>query len=408
MSKEFETSGIERVPDFQLPQYAFELTNPELKSRHPAAIKYITTQIEKEDLAPYYYYLHHEYFKKDASFLPWDETMYENLKSNNDAKIKELNNKITTIEEEDEDNELDKVIAITKLGEYYAKIGDRSNAIKTLRKAFELSSSTGTKIDILLTISRIGFFFNDLHFTEKILSEASLLIEKGGDWERRNRYKTYYGIHLMSIRNFEEAAKLLVDSLSTFTSTEIATYEQIAVLAVLAGLLVFERKDHKKKIVDSPEILSLVTTSHEVKLVTSLSDALYHTQYQNLFPFLSQVYDEVLISSQYLSIHANYYIRELRRKAYAQLLDSYKALSLKSMAEQFGVSVEFLDNDLCKFIPNKKLNCVIDRVNGIVETNRPDNKNAQYQLLIKQGDSLLTKLQKYGAAVKLSGTSTVA
>ncbi len=45
---------------------------------------------------------------------------------------------------------------------------------------------------------------------------------------------------------------------------------------------------------------------------------------------------------------------------------------------------------------------------GIVETNRPDNKNAQYQLLIKQGDVLLTKLQKYGAAVRLSGAERVA
>ena len=42
-------------------------------------------------------------------------------------------------------------------------------------------------------------------------------------------------------------------------------------------------------------------------------------------------------------------------------------------------------------------------MNGIIETNRPDNKNNQYHALIKQGDNLLTKLQKYGAAVKLSG-----
>ncbi|GMF05269.1 unnamed protein product [[Candida] boidinii] len=97
----------------------------------------------------------------------------------------------------------------------------------------------------------------------------------------------------------------------------------------------------------------------------------------------------------------------MRSKAYSQLLESYKSLSLKSMADQFGVSIEFLDDDFCKFIPTKKLNCVIDRVNGIVETNRPDNKNSQYHLLIKNGDALLTKLQKYGAAVKLSGAENV-
>ena len=78
------------------------------------------------------------------------------------------------------------------------------------------------------------------------------------------------------------------------------------------------------------------------------------------------------------------------------------------MATNFNISEEFLDQDLCKFIPNKKLNCTIDKVNGIIETNRPDNKNNQYHALIKQGDNLLTKLQKYGAAVKLSGAERVA
>jgi 26S proteasome regulatory subunit N7 len=77
------------------------------------------------------------------------------------------------------------------------------------------------------------------------------------------------------------------------------------------------------------------------------------------------------------------------------------------MAASFGVSVDFLDADLCKFIPNKKLNCVIDRVEGIVQTNRADNKNVQYHTLIKTGDALLTKLQKYGAAVRMSGAEKV-
>lgn len=404
---DFQTTTIPRVPDFYLSQYAFELTKSELKSRHSEAVKYITDEIESQNLAPYYHYLHHEYFKKDTSILAWNEELYLKLKANNDKEIETLTGKIKTIEDEDEDNELDKVTAIINLGEYYAKIGDRANANTKLREALEISSSTGTKIDILLTISRIGFFFNDLKFTGKVLEEANLLIDKGGDWERRNRYKTYYGIHLISIRNFKEAANLLIDAMSTFTSSEVATYEQIAQFSVLSGLLSLERKDLKKKIVDSPEILSLITTSPELKTVTDLSNALYYANYPDLFPSLAHVYDDILVPSKYLSVHANYYVRELRRKAYAQLLDSYKALSLKSMAEQFGVSVEFLDNDLCKYIPNKKLNCVIDRVNGIVETNRPDNKNAQYQMLIKQGDALLTKLQKYGAAVKLSGTSRV-
>ena len=78
------------------------------------------------------------------------------------------------------------------------------------------------------------------------------------------------------------------------------------------------------------------------------------------------------------------------------------------MAEAFGVTSEWLDKDLSQFIPNKQLNCVINRVDGIVETNRPDSKNAQYQNLIKSGDLLLNKLQRYQAAIRLtSGSGSV-
>jgi len=46
---------------------------------------------------------------------------------------------------------------------------------------------------------------------------------------------------------------------------------------------------------------------------------------------------------------------------------------------------------------------ITDLCLGIVETNRPDNKNSQYQTLVKEGDLLLNKLQKYQAVVRLTG-----
>lgn len=60
--------------------------------------------------------------------------------------------------------------------------------------------------------------------------------------------------------------------------------------------------------------------------------------------------------------------------------------------------------DLAKFIANNRISCTIDRVNGIIETNRPDDKNKQYADVVKHGDSLITKLQKYGQAVRMRGS----
>lgn len=42
---------------------------------------------------------------------------------------------------------------------------------------------------------------------------------------------------------------------------------------------------------------------------------------------------------------------------------------------------------------------LVVQVGGVVETNRPDTKNAQYQACIKQGDLLLNRVQKLGRVV---------
>ncbi|CDK24637.1 unnamed protein product [Kuraishia capsulata CBS 1993] len=394
------SSGVERIPDFEISQIQFLVAS----NRHPELLEKLLKSIEANAMAPYYLYLAKEI---KLTGLVFDQSLYDSLAAINTSKVEELTRKIAEVDEEDE-GELEIARGWTKLGEYYAQIGDRENAVTTLRKAIELAASTGSKIDLLLTIARVGFFFDDKKFVKETLDQSNALIEKGGDWERRNRYKAYLGIYLMSTRMFEEAAKLLIDSLATFTSTEVTTYESIAQYALVCGTISLERQEIRKKLIESPEILSIATTTNTLDPVFKLVKSLYFCEYNTFFANLLETNDTILVTDKYLAPHASYYMREIRVRAYAQLLESYKSLSLKSMAEHFQIPADFLDADLCKFIPNNKLNCVIDRVNGIVETNRPDNKNNQYQLLLKNGDSLLTKLQKYGAAVRLSGAERVA
>ena len=40
-------------------------------------------------------------------------------------------------------------------------------------------------------------------------------------------------------------------------------------------------------------------------------------------------------------------------------------------------------------------------VNGIIETNRPDEKNRQYQAVIKRGDLLLNRVQKLSRVINI-------
>jgi len=84
----------------------------------------------------------------------------------------------------------------------------------------------------------------------------------------------------------------------------------------------------------------------------------------------------------------------MRIVTYSQFLRSYRSVTLSSMATTFGVGIEFLDKELSRFISAGRLNCKVDAVNRVVETNRPDAKNSQYAEIISKGDALLSRIQK--------------
>ena len=60
--------------------------------------------------------------------------------------------------------------------------------------------------------------------------------------------------------------------------------------------------------------------------------------------------------------HYKFYVREVKIKAYAQLLESYRSLTLTYMADAFGVTVEYIDSELCRFIASGRLHAKIDKV----------------------------------------------
>jgi hypothetical protein len=59
------------------------------------------------------------------------------------------------------------------------------------------------------------------------------------------------------------------------------------------------------------------------------------------------------------------------------------------------------NREISRFIASGRLHCKIDKVGGIIETNRADSKNAQYQSAIKQGDLLLNRVQKLSRVINL-------
>ena len=110
---------------------------------------------------------------------------------------------------------------------------------------------------------------------------------------------------------------------------------------------------------------------------------------------------ELLSRDRFLASHTGHYVKEMRVRGYRQFLESYKSVTMASMALSFGVSSDFLDRELYRFISKGRLDVKIDKIDGVVETNRKDTKNLQYQEVIKQGDALLNQIQKLARIVNV-------
>ncbi|KAF8489860.1 PCI-domain-containing protein [Gautieria morchelliformis] len=385
------------IPNFDLTQFAFILSTPSLTHLHDHARTELLKGIQKDQMAPYYRYITSTSDPSTSTSLPtnttapllFDARLHEEMASQNKDELDKLDARLAEAEKTEGESEI--ADALRAKATYLTRIGDKENGLSALALALDKTPGLGSKIDLVLTLVRVGFFFSNEQIIKDNLTKADELIEKGGDWDRRNRLKVYQALHTLSIRQFHRATPLLLDSLSTFTATELLPYDKLVLYAVVAGTLSLGRVEMKKKILQSPEVNSVL---HEIKDLSDFTKSLYECHYDKFFIALASLEQAHLLPSQILRPHARWYVREMRIRAYAQLLESYSSLTLKSMSAAFGVKEAFVDNDLSHFISSGRLNCSIDQVHGIVETTRASMKAAQYETVIKRGDVLLGSLQK--------------
>ncbi|KAJ1911743.1 proteasome regulatory particle subunit [Tieghemiomyces parasiticus] len=380
---------VPKIPNLELADLRYLAVSGPMAGREAAAQK-LLKGIFESNMAPWY-----PSVCEDLGVSP-DATELARMKEENRKALEGFATQLADAEEslgEVEAGEL-----LVKKAQYLAEIGDKDEAVTAYRVANEKAVTLGQRLDIVFALLRIGLFFFDTDLIDRNIKKARSLIEEGGDWDRRNRLKSYEAVYLMAIRDFKGASQLFLESLSTFTSTELMDYADYVKFAVLVGTISLPRVDLKEKLIDSPEVLEVLAQAPQLE---NFLKSLYDCRYAKFFELLAVMEETQLQTSRFLSVHGRYYVRELRIIAYAQLLESYRSVTLESMATSFGVSQDFIDRDLSRFIAAGRLNCVIDKVNGIVETNRPDVKNAQYQTCIKQGDILLNRVQKLSRVINL-------
>ncbi|KAL9262163.1 26S proteasome non-ATPase regulatory subunit 6-like protein [Drosera capensis] len=324
-----------------------------------------------------------------------DQALLESMRAAIEAELKKLNEKIADAEENLGESEVREAHLAKSL--FYIRIGDDNNALDHLKVTESKTVAVGQKMDLVFYTLQIGFFNMDFDLISKSIDKAKNLFEEGGDWERKNRLKVYEGLYCMSARNFKKAASLLLDSISTFTTYDLFSYDTFIFYTVLTSIISLDRVSLKQKVVDAPEILTVIG---KIPFLSEFLNSLYDCRYKEFFSAFAGLTEQIKLD-RYLHPHFRYYMREVRTVVYSQFLESYKSVTIDAMARAFGVSVDFIDHELSRFIAAGRLHCKIDKVAGVLETNRPDAKNALYQATIKQGDFLLNRIQKLSRVIDL-------
>ncbi|KAH8832558.1 PCI-domain-containing protein [Flagelloscypha sp. PMI_526] len=389
-----DSDNPQPLPNLLAAQSVFVLSQPSLSKLHSDALKEFKELVTADEMGPYYALVQSSFTAPNPALGVLSKSEVDSIEKANKEELDKVDERIKEAQETEGESELSDALRTKAF--YYTKIGAKSEATAALKEALEKTPGGGGRIDVVLTLVRLGLFFGDNKMEEEWLAKAEELIEEGGDWDRRNRLKVYQGIHYLTIRQFSKASELLLAALPTFTATELLSFNDFVTLTVISSALVLSRVDVKKKIISSPEILSVIP---DVPIIGDLVNTLYESRYADFFHALATLSQSHLQTSRLMSPHATYYVREMRIRAYTQILESYRSLTMSSLAQAFGVTEEFLDNELSKLISQNRLHAAIDSVNGVVETTRPTPKarrDAQYETLIKRGDVLLGEIGRLG------------
>ncbi|MBA0678436.1 hypothetical protein Goari_019783 [Gossypium aridum] len=382
--------GTQQSQQLILAHNVFLLKHPDVSDIEKVRLSdEVLNSVQSNDMTSYY-----ETLVTDK-VLELDQSLLESMRAKNEEEIKKLDEKIADAEENLGESEVREAHLAKSL--YYIRIGEKEKALEQLKVTESKTVAVGQKMDLVFYTLQIGLFYMDFDLISKSIDKAKNLFEGGGDWERKNRLKVYEGLYCMSTRNFKKAANLFLDSISTFTTYELFPYDTFIFYTVLTSIISLDRVSLKQKVVDAPEILTVIG---KIPHLSEFLNSLYDCQYKSFFLAFSGLTEQIKLD-RYLHPHFRFYMREVRTVVYSQFLESYKSVTIEAMAKAFGVTVEFIDMELSCFIAAGKLHCKIDKVAGVLETNRPDAKNALYQATIKQGDFLLNRIQKLSRVIDL-------
>lgn len=330
-----------------------------------------------------------------------------------EEQLKALEAAIANAEENYGDTEVRE--AIMNKAAFILKNGDDALAIKTYLLAYEKTVGVSKRLEIYMILLQIYFKETDLTQIKNYITKSKQLLEEGGDWENKNKLKVeaadqvYEGLYCLITRDFATCAKLFVDAMSTFSSPEIMTYEDLTFYTVVSGLMTLPRAEIKEKvgaaqqIINNSEVLCIIRENAHLE---GLLTAYYKCQYKDFFVSFRSLRSISEGHGDDRPRQEDRGAQEVHREGDAgDDLQPVPGVLQDRHARVHGLAVRRVcqlprqvrrpdRRELSGLISSRRLNCKIDKVTGLIESQRIDQRNNYYKQALKQGEGLLNRIQK--------------
>ncbi len=102
--------------------------------------------------------------------LPLDPSILSSLEASNAATLASLDDRLS--EAQKQEGESDIADALRARANHFVRIGDKERAVEAQKVVLEKTAGLGSRIDIVLTNIRIGFFFSDHKFISENMAKA--------------------------------------------------------------------------------------------------------------------------------------------------------------------------------------------------------------------------------------------
>lgn len=274
--------------------------------------------------------------------------------------------------------------------DFYKEKKDWGKFREVMALALEKTVGASKKLELTMDVLQSHHEERNWKKYKEYLQKCGALEEEGSDWEKKNKLSLYKALSNINLRNFKLAADQMISTINTFNSPEILSFSNLIFYSTLLGILTLPRKVILEKLIQSSEV---ATELRRNKQMEGLLKSFYKCRYQEFFPRLLEVH-EMVLQDEFLKKHDRFIVRQARVVIYTQFLESYKTVTLENMAQNFGVSPEFIDRELAELIASRKLNCKIDKLKGVVESQKADSRISKYDAIVKKGDLLIEKMHK--------------